>query len=650
MEIYTKLETLLKEEPNFISDEGKLKKWVVINKAQNFDPELVKMLIKDKKIKELFFINVNEVLVFNHNLFIQFLEQKNYLNDSYTKYRNMVGLTTGGSYFKQRNEVSLVWPFKDCILEGGQNSEEQKREEIFFNEIIAQDEITQLLEPKVITKPKSFNLSGEQQFVKFNRDTELNKKRGLQYDTITDNLIIKGNNLLALHSLKSEFSAKVDLIYIDPPYNTGGTGDTFQYNNNFKRSTWLTFMQNRLEAAKTLLKKNGVIIVAIDENEQVHLGVLLNDLFPDSEVHCITIVHNPRGVQGTNFSYTHEYAFFIIPKGIKSISNQIIEKSEIKFRGLRDNGGESLRSDAKNCFYPFIVNPKNDEIIGFGEVEPDDFHSGQRTIEKDGKIYVYPIDNDGIERKWRYAKQSAGKVLHLMRAKKVNGEYDIQLGKDFRQYKTVWSGARYDANEYGTKLIKGLVPNSKFSFPKSLWNVYDCLYAAVGNNPNAIILDYHAGSGTTGHAVLEMNKRDNGKRRFILCEQMDYIETETNIRIKNVIVNGKLNESFAYFELKKFNQDFIKKIETAKDTDGLLQIWELMKSKSFLNYNVDLKKHEEFIEDFKELNFKEQKEHLCSLLDKNHLYVNLSSLDDNDFNCKEEEKYLTQDFYQSKKK
>ena len=131
---------------------------------------------------------------------------------------------------------------------------------------------------------------------------------------------------------------------------------------------WLTFMQNRLIAAKHLLK-DGVLIVAIDENEQVHLGVLLKDLFPDSETHCITIMHNPRGVQGTNFSYTHEYAFFVIPKGMKTISNQIIDDSEIKFRGLRDNGGESLRTDAKNCFYPFIVNPANDEITGFGEVE-----------------------------------------------------------------------------------------------------------------------------------------------------------------------------------------------------------------------------------------------------------------------------------------
>ncbi len=646
MKVYSKLESLLKQEPNFLSDEGKLKKWVVIDKARNYDAGLIELLLKDQQINELFFVNVNDVLIFNQNLFIQFLEQKNYLNDSYTQFKNKVGLTISGSYLNQRNEIALVWPFKDCILEGGQNFEEQKREEVFFNEIIAQDEITQLLEPKALTNAKYFDVNGPHQFDKFNRDDKLNKKRGVSSNTITDNLVIKGNNLLALHSLKKEFSSKIDLIYIDPPYNTGGNGDTFQYNNNFKRSTWLTFMQNRLVAAKSLLKKDGVLIVAIDENEQVHLGVLLKDLFPDSEVHCITIMHNPRGIQGTNFSYTHEYAFFVIPKGLKSIANQKIDESEIKFRGLRDNGGESLRTDAKNCFYPFIVDPVTDKILGFGDVESDDFHPGKRAIEKEGKVYVYPVDNDGVERKWRYAQQSANKVLHLMKAKKVNGVYDIQLGKDFRQYKTVWSGAKYDANEYGTKLIKSLVPNSKFSFPKSLWNVYDCLYAAVGDNPNAIVLDYHAGSGTTGHAVLEMNKSDNGNRRFILCEQMDYIETETNIRLMNVIGNEKLNESFTFFELKKFNEYFIDIIKEAKDSESLLEIWEQMKEKSFLNYNVDIKRQEENIDDFKSLNLKEQKQHLCEILDKNQLYVNLSSLHDKDFECTDREIQLTQNFYQ----
>lgn len=647
MKLYQKLELALKKEQNYITDDGDLKKWVIISQAQNCDADLIALLLDDAELKEKFFIKVKDVFVFNQSLFIQFLEQKNYLNESYTAYKNKVGFNIDGKYLTQRNEVVLVWPYKDCVLEGGQSKEEDKREEIFFNEVLAQDEINQLLNPKILTGGKNYDKNGITDLTGFTRDEEFNKLRGLPLKTITDNLIIKGNNLLSLYCLEKEFSGLVDLIYIDPPYNTGGTGDTFKYNNYFKRSTWLTFIHNRLEIAKKLLKKEGVLIVAIDENEQAHLGVLLKEMFPDSETHCITIMHNPRGVQGTNFSYTHEYAFFVIPVGLKTIANQKIDDADIKFRGLRDNGGESLRTDAKNCFYPFIVNAMGD-VEGFGEVAEDDFHISKRAIEKDGKTYIYPVDNNGVERKWRYAQQSAGSILHLLKAKKINGVYDIQLGKDFRQYKTVWVDPKYDANEYGTKLIKSLVPNSKFSFPKSLWNVYDCLFAAVGNNPNAIILDYHAGSGTTGHAVLEMNKSDNGNRRFIMCEQMDYIETETCERIQNVIKNDNLNASFKYFELKKYNQSFIEKIETSNSTSALMEVWEEMKQKSFLNYNVDLKKQEAHIEEFKSLPLPQQKQHLAELLDKNQLYVNLSSLNDEDFAISEAEKMTTEAFYQLK--
>src|SRR5690554_5271653 len=259
MKLYKTLESQLKKEPNYVSDNGELKKWVVIDKAQNFDEELIALLLEDKTVKDYFFKEIAGVTVFNQALFVQFLEQKNYLNDSYTQFKNKVGLTIDGKYLKQRNEVALVWPFKDCVLEGGQSREEDKREEIFFNEILAQDEITQLLEPKVLTNAKTFDKDGEHDFKDFTRDAELNKKRGLPEDTITDNLIIKGNNLLALHTLKKEFAGKVKLIYIDPPYNTGN--DSFQYNDSFNESTWLTFMKNRLEIARDLLRDDGIIAI-----------------------------------------------------------------------------------------------------------------------------------------------------------------------------------------------------------------------------------------------------------------------------------------------------------------------------------------------------------------------------------------------------
>ena len=210
---------------------------------------------------------MKEVFVFKQSLFIQFLEQKNYLNDSYTQFKNKVGLTVDGQYLKQRNEVALVWPYKDCILEGGQSREEDKREEIFFNETLAQDEITELLDPKVLTNAKLFDVNGEHNFDCFNRN---------ENGTITDNLIIKGNNLLALHSLKKEFAGKVKLIYIDPPYNTGS--DSFTYNDSFNQSTWLTFMKNRIEAAKKLMMSSGVFLVQCSFHQYAYLKVLMLSL------------------------------------------------------------------------------------------------------------------------------------------------------------------------------------------------------------------------------------------------------------------------------------------------------------------------------------------------------------------------------------
>lgn len=220
----------------------------------------------------------------------------------------------------------------------------------------------------------------------------------------------------------------------------------------------------------------------------------------------------------------------------------LIAPDEIEWRNLRDNGGESLRTDAKNCFYPIIV--KNEKIVGFGEVLLDDRKHPKQEEKKDGYSYIYPIDIQGIERKWRYARQTVEGIKDLLRVKKVKNHLEIELGKNFGTFRTVWQDARYDANEYGKKLINDLVPNCPFSFPKSLWNVYDCLYSVVGKDKEAIILDFFGGSGTTAHAVEELNKNDNGKRQFILCEQMDYINTVTVPRVAEV--QKRMKEAHSY--------------------------------------------------------------------------------------------------------
>ncbi|AKK73624.1 hypothetical protein OK18_14360 [Chryseobacterium gallinarum] len=567
MKLYQTLERQIKKEPNYVSDNGEIKKWVVLNKAQNFDEELIGLLLDDPDLKEKFFVKVKNVRVFKQNLFIRFLEQKNYLNDSYTQFKNKVGLTIDGKHLKQRNEVSLVWPFKDCILEGGQSREEDKREEIFFNETLAQDEITELLDPKVLTNAKRFDRDGEHSFDGFNRD---------ENGTITDNLIIKGNNLLALHSLKKEFAGKVKLIYIDPPYNTGG--DSFNYNDNFNHSTWLTFMKNRLEVAKSLLTDDGSILVQADWNEIHYLKVLLDSVFNRENFRneIIWAYHGPGSPKMKQYNRKHDNILWYS----KSNSDWIFNGDEVRMSSEVHVGGFNNEMN---------INVSN-EYTDRGKIPEDWWEMG-----RDKEEFVEEMSNLYDE----YAKIKDKNWWKMAVAARIRVD-----GKKRSGYLT----------EKPYKLIERFIK--------------------AHTNKNDIILDFFAGSGTTGFVS------DYLSRQFILVEQLENTHKIIKDRFEGI--------NYTYLELKKYNQTFIEKIEKAKDEETLLHIWEEMKARSFLNYNVDIQRQEQCIEDFKALSLKEQKHHLCELLDKNQLYVNLSSLNDQNFECTPEERKVTQEFYQLK--
>ena len=615
--LYEDLAKLLESNERYLVD-GMLSKDKVAEDALTLDSDLLKALTTNESIKNHFFGKVGAILVFDKVKFQKFVMNKDFLPDNYTAFRNKVGMNKNDEFITESNDVVLVWPYKDCVLEGGQDAEDAKRSEIFWNLTLAPDQITRLLSPKVLNNFEKYDDKG--------------KKIALEYVTEKDNLLIKGNNLLTLHTLKEKYRNKIKLIYIDPPYNPDSKNNTFTYNNSFNRSTWLTFMKNRLEVAREFLTSDGSLIIAIDENEQAHLGVLLKEMFRDYEIHCITIVHNPRGIQGTNFSYTHEYAFFVIPRGQKSIGHRKIVEADIDFRNLRDNGGESLRTDAKTCFYPIIV--EDGKIVGFGDVADANVHP-DRNVKKGKKTYVYPIDPQGIERKWRYSRDSVEGIKDLLRAKEVRGFIDVELGKDFGTYRTVWEDARYDANEYGSKLLRDLVPGSSFLFPKSLWNVFDCIYAVVGNDPNAIVMDFFGGSGTTAHAVLELNKEDGGERRFILCEQMDYVETVTKTRIREVIKrNGR--DSFVYAELSVANEEFVKRIKDAGTIDELQNLWNEMQDRAFLSYRANSVIDSISEESLSGLEKKEFKTFLLEILDHNMLYVPYSEMEDQQYGINQE--------------
>lgn len=625
---------LLKSDERFFTAEGKLIRNALYEAAMKMDASLIKVLLGNEDTRKQFFSEVDidgkTTYVFDKIEFGWFVNNKEFLPDSYTRYKNKIGLADkNGEMISSRNDVEIVFPYKDCVLEGGQSIENERKNEVFYNVKLSPNSIDRLLEPKIFTNAVKFTYKGsEEKLSKFDRNS---------------NLIIKGNNLLAIKSLLRKYNNKIDCIYIDPPYNPQSNANTFAYNNSFNRSTWLTFMKNRLEVAKKLLAPKGVLIVAIDKNEQPRLQILIEEIFPEYDVDCITVVHNPRGTIGTNFSYTHEYAIFVTPRGIKTIADRIVGDDEIDWSPLRNWGSESLRTDAKNCFYPIIV--KNEKIIGFGEVCADSFHPKSQTESINGEYYVYPIDKNGIERKWRYAKQTVPKIKDLLRVKKTKNGYDIELGKNFEVRKTVWIDSKYDASTNGSQLLKKIVPNTVFSYPKSLYNVIDCIESVVRDNKNAIILDFFAGSGTTGHAVMDINQQDDGCRKFILVEQMSYVKTDTLVRNINVMRDLKLNTSIIYCELAQLNQKFVDELQNADTDEKVKDILVRLLKSGFISDRVDPRLIDVNAPDFNALTLAEKKDFVMQVLDANMLYVNYSDIDDEEFKISEEDKAFTKSFY-----
>lgn len=667
MKLYEILEKQLKKETNYVTDNGELKKWVVIDKAQSYDAELLTLLLENKELTAKFFIEIKDtakkepVFVFNQALFIQFLEQKNYLNDSYTAYKNKVGLNIDGKFLKQRNEISLVWPFKDCVLEGGQSREEDKREEIFFNETLAQDEITQLLEAKVFTNAKRHTTKGETVLDAFKRNEK---------GEIIDNLIIKGNNLLALHSLKKEFAGKVKLIYIDPPYNTGN--DSFKYNDAFNHSTWLTFMKNRLDVAKEMLSEDGTIAISIDQKEIIYLQVLCDEVFGiGHRKNVITVkrssvsgakVINPGVVNVSEYLviYCKNPALWKPNKVYRKKErderyNSFITNFEAKpenweFSSVLDAWSLSLgidKSKLKKYFKEdyerkleafYFANAQR--IFRFAALDDNAISQSVRKLKKESKLdnsKVYILEREDKLDYYLYNGQAM--LFFKERLLEIDGQ------QVFGEMITdIWDDVLPNDlhNEGGISLKKGKKPE------KFIQRILQ-----LCTNEQDWVLDFFAGSGTAGAVAHKMN------RQYILVEQMDYIHDLPEARIKNVIageqsgiskaVNWQGGGEFVYIELKKYNEHFVEQIEVATDTNRLLQIWEEMKVKSFLNYNVDLQKQAEHIDSFQTLTLAQQKQHLVELLDKNQLYVNLSSLNDGDFAVSDEDKKITADFYQLKK-
>ncbi|MEN9881395.1 MAG: hypothetical protein RLZZ308_578 [Candidatus Parcubacteria bacterium] len=469
---------------------------------------------------------------------------------------------------------------------------------------------------------------------------EVKNKKVITDNSLPNNLLIEGDNYHALSVLNYTHKKIVDLVYIDPPYNTGAKN--WRYNNDYvdgddewRHSKWVSYMNRRLLLAKNVLKEKGVLICAIDENEHANLGLLIKQIFTNYTVDCVTVVHNPRGVQGKNFSYNHEYIYFAYPNdGGKYIADA--EREETLERNFRVDGGNSPRSTSKTMFYPIII--KDEKIIGFGDIAKEDHHPSEQTeLKKNGEYYVWPIDINGAEKKWSFSRNTVEEIRDQLVFRKRKDRYEIYRQKEASPYRTVWVNSKYDANEYGSKLVNSIV-DTIFPFPKSIYNVLECLSATIGNNKNAVVLDFFAGSGTTGHAVLELNKQDGGNRKFILCTNNEnkICEEVTYERIKRVIKGYKnkkeekfegLNGNLSYYKTDLVDIERLHKISDEAKIKVTYQAGEMIAVKENTLTEVDKNEWWQIFEGNDKVTaiyFKENKEklkELITLLEKKNLRI-----------------------------
>lgn len=534
IEFKEKVENLFKNNDKFSDSDGVLFIPQILEAIEKIDSDLIKILINDASVKSHFFTQIEDVYVLNQNKLIEFFMMNDYMkNGSYTSYTNKIGLIKKDSFIKKFDDVVLAWPHKDCVLEGGATKDDDKSKETFYNEILSHDEIDRLFEPKVLTNINKFYVIANE--VKQSTPTEINDN---------DNLIIKGNNLVALHSLKKKFAGKVKLIYIDPPYNRkrlkSNKTDSFGYNDNFNHSTWLTFMKNRLEAAKDFLSDDGVVFVSIDNAEYSYLQVLCEEIFGSNNF--VSSIIWEKGKEGGNDSsfigIHHDFILFLTKDSNKFKIN--LDDKDISRHKIHLPEDNFACEPTEDCMY------KNGEL----------FQLINLSKQKDYKLKI-PLKNGSFLEWEGYMPQNTldeyilgGRIfVNSQRVPYVKSFLSDEI--DGSKPSTLFRGKGM-TTKAGTIENKTLFGKKTFEYPKP-----EALLKRIielTTQPSDLVMDYHLGSGTTCAVAHKMG------RRYIGIEQMDYIEDIAVERMKKVLegeqggiskaVNWNGGGSFIYAELK----------------------------------------------------------------------------------------------------
>lgn len=627
---------ILKQDARFFTDDGTLLRNKVYESALNMDPRLIELLLSNDDTKKRFFADVKGTYVFDKVGFGWVINNRQFLPDSYTRFKNRIGLTDRrGDLISQSNEVVISFPYKDCVLEGGQTKDDQKRDEVFYNETLAPDEVDRLLYPKVLVNAKRYTENGVDKGVTFHDG---------------DNLIIKGNNLLAIASLLKRYEGRVKCIYIDPPYyfNERKEADSFKYNSNFSLSTWLVFMKNRLDIAKRLLVKGGTIWISIGEDGMHYLKVLADDIF--GKDHFVgTIPRRTRnGKSDVPFNLSQDFDWLLCYTNVDDSSTPIGRGVERKYYETDDFPGQPWRlADATsqrtaierpNSYFT-MVNPRTGDE--YPSSEKRTWALTQDTFDyyyQKGAI-VFPGDYDFLNigkpymRKFKSEDDAAGKLSAVI------SDFQIQ---DFLQ--TLFGSAK---NKDGNSEIDAMFGRDEFGYAKPE-NLIKAIIE-VATQEGDLVLDFHLGSGTTAAVAHKMG------RHYIGVEQMDYIEAIAVERLKKVIsgeqggiskaVDWQGGGSFVYCELAKCNQHFVERIMAVKDDSELAPFWHEIKATGYINHYINPREIDKNAEDFMSLSFEDRKRLFIELLDKNMLYVNLCDLDDEEYAISDADKAFTRSFY-----
>lgn len=613
----------------YFSKNGNLKRTSVINDLNNFNHPLMSALFEDTLIHKNYVDSINNIKFFKLNQFLEMFTYKEFWEDSYTQYTNKIGLTSNQKFIDESTDVILSFPFKDTILKAGMQKEDSAYQEPFLNQTIAKPEIDELFDPKILVNATKFDHSGKH---------VANNMSNL------DNLLIKGNNLLALHSLKKMFTHKIKLIYLDPPYNTGN--DSFKYNDSFSRSAWLTFIKNRIEIATELLTDDGVILIQSSFHQFPYLRVLLDNILgEDRHVFDMNILvrHPDRALTADKpFNDVMEYTLIYSKSSNFKMPRNLIKKTPEKYDHkiiitaapdkIIDLGGKKVE-----VYFP--NNAKIQKVpSSFNNLHRETIRGSIREKNSSGRFYVAHIE----KLRNKYPNKTIFKVpdmgddglgyryFELPKSDSIkNGAYYQGMPKSNSFTKKPYANFIDMVNEYNHANNEGIVPFRNGKKPEKLIEKYIQLFT----KKNDIVLDFFMGSATTQAVAMKMH------RRFIGIEQMDYIKTVSVERLKKVIAGeqGGISKdvgwqgggSFVYAELMEKNQVYLKDLLSATDMNELEAVYQRMKAGADFDFRVSLDKYEHD-EERKQFSFEDQKKLLIQLLDKNQLYYNYNNIDDAD--------------------